>query len=107
VYRVPVAYNIQIGNSKIKLLTQYESVTQKVLFGNAVLTALISERKYDSDLKMGTVQENEMCVLWFLETANVATELNMEKIALCFCRRTGVRVEGIGRRFYGSCAQLS
>jgi hypothetical protein len=32
---------------KIKLLTEYEDVTQKVLFGNAVLAALMSGRKYD------------------------------------------------------------
>jgi hypothetical protein len=36
-----VAYNFQTGN-KIKLLTEYEGVTQKVLFGNAVLAALMS-----------------------------------------------------------------
>jgi hypothetical protein len=44
---VSVAYNFQTGNNKIKLLTQYEGVTQKVLFGNAVLAALMSGRKYD------------------------------------------------------------
>jgi hypothetical protein len=32
-----VAYNFKTGNKKIKLFTGYESVTQKVLFGNAVL----------------------------------------------------------------------
>jgi hypothetical protein len=37
-----VAYNFQTGNNKIKLLTEYEGVTQKVLFGNAVLAALMS-----------------------------------------------------------------
>jgi hypothetical protein len=42
-----VAYNFQTGNNKIKLLTEYEDVTQKVLFGNAVLAALMSGRKYD------------------------------------------------------------
>jgi hypothetical protein len=41
IYRV-----IQTGNNKIKLLTEYEVVTQKVLFGNAVLAALMSGRKY-------------------------------------------------------------
>jgi hypothetical protein len=30
---------------------EYESVTQKVLFGNAVLAALLSERKYDVTLQ--------------------------------------------------------
>jgi hypothetical protein len=37
-----VAYNFQTGNNKIKLLTEYEDVTQKVLFDNAVLAALMS-----------------------------------------------------------------
>jgi hypothetical protein len=40
-----MAYNFQTGNNKIKLLTEYESVTQKVSFGNAKLTALISGSK--------------------------------------------------------------
>jgi hypothetical protein len=43
---VSVAYNFQTGNNKIKLLTEYEGVTQNVLFGNAVLAALMSGRKY-------------------------------------------------------------
>jgi hypothetical protein len=42
-----VAYNFQTGKNKIKLLTEYEDVTQKVLFGNAVLSVLMSGRKYD------------------------------------------------------------
>jgi hypothetical protein len=42
-----VAYNFQTGNNKIKLLMEYESVTQGVLFGNAVLAALMYGRKYD------------------------------------------------------------
>jgi hypothetical protein len=42
-----VAYNFQTGKNKIKLLTEYEGVTQKVLFGNAVLAILMSGRKYD------------------------------------------------------------
>jgi hypothetical protein len=36
-----VAYNFQTGNNKTKLLTEYEGVTQKVLFGNAVLAVLL------------------------------------------------------------------
>jgi hypothetical protein len=35
-----VAYNIQIEHDKIKVLMEYESLTQKVLFGNAVFAAL-------------------------------------------------------------------
>jgi hypothetical protein len=40
-------YNFQTGNNKTKLLTEYESVTLKVVFGSAILTALMSGRKYD------------------------------------------------------------
>jgi hypothetical protein len=32
-----MAYNFQTGDKKVKLLTEYESVTQKVLFGNGIL----------------------------------------------------------------------
>jgi hypothetical protein len=61
-----VAYNFQTENNKIKLLTEYEGVTQKVLFGNAVLAALISGRKYDV----------------ITQICDVVTELSMEKIHL-------------------------
>jgi hypothetical protein len=47
-----VAYNFQTGSNKIKLLTQYESVTQKVLFDNALLA-------------------EAMCVLWFFKTKSI------------------------------------
>jgi hypothetical protein len=43
-----VAYNyFQTRNNEIKLLMEYEGVTQKVLFGNAVLAALMCGGKYD------------------------------------------------------------
>jgi DUF917 family protein len=61
-----VAYNFHTGNNKIKLLTEYEGVTQKVLFGNAVLAALMSGRKHDVIPQIG----------------DVVTELSMEKIHL-------------------------
>jgi hypothetical protein len=41
-----LAYNFQTGKNKMKLLTEYEGATQKVLFGKAVLAALMSGRKY-------------------------------------------------------------
>jgi hypothetical protein len=44
--RVSVGYNFQKENKKIKLAKEYENVTQKVLFSNAILAALISGRKY-------------------------------------------------------------
>jgi hypothetical protein len=61
-----VAYNFQTGNNRIKLLMEYEGVIQKVLFGNAVLAALMSGRKYDVIPEIG----------------DVVTELSMEKIHL-------------------------
>jgi hypothetical protein len=42
-----VAYNFQIAHNKIKLLTEYENETQKVLNDTAVFAALMSGRKYD------------------------------------------------------------
>jgi hypothetical protein len=60
-----VAYNFQTG-IKIKLLTEYEGVTQKVLFGNAILAALMSGRRYDVIPQIG----------------DVVTEPGMEKIHL-------------------------
>jgi hypothetical protein len=42
-----VAYNFQNGRNKIELLKEYERVTQKDLFGNAISAALVSGRKYD------------------------------------------------------------
>jgi hypothetical protein len=77
--RASVAYNFQTVDNNIKLLTEYESVTQEVLFGNAVLTALMSGRKY------GVMPQNGDCYFGFskqspLSKRNVVTELNMEKI---------------------------
>jgi hypothetical protein len=42
-----VGYNFQNGKNKIKMFKEHESLTPKVLFGNAVLAALMSGRKYD------------------------------------------------------------
>jgi hypothetical protein len=42
-----MAYNFQTRSNKIKLLTEYVSVTQKVFFLNAILAALMSGKKYD------------------------------------------------------------
>jgi hypothetical protein len=66
-----VAYNFQTGKTKIKLLTKYESLTQEVLFGNAVHAALMYGRKYDVIPNKMTVQERAICVLWFFETKSV------------------------------------
>jgi hypothetical protein len=63
-----MAYNFQTGSNKITLLTEYESETQKVLFGKAVLAALMSGRNYD------VIQQNP------LSKRSLVTELNIEKI---------------------------
>jgi prolipoprotein diacylglyceryltransferase len=42
-----VEYNSQTDSNRIELLTEYESVTQTVLFISAVLAALISGRIYN------------------------------------------------------------
>jgi hypothetical protein len=41
-----VDYNSVTGNNKIKLLTEYESLIQKALFGNALLSAFLSELQF-------------------------------------------------------------
>jgi hypothetical protein len=72
--------NFQTGHSKIKLLTEYESVTEKVLFGSAVLSALMSGRNYDA------IPQNVRTLVFRnripLSKRIVATELNMKKIHL-------------------------
>jgi hypothetical protein len=50
---VSVAYNFQTGKNKIKLLMEYQNVTQKSLFRNTVLAALMTGRKYDVILQNG------------------------------------------------------
>jgi hypothetical protein len=45
-FGVSVGHNFQNGNNNIKLHTEHESLTQKVLFGNVVLAALMSGGKY-------------------------------------------------------------
>jgi hypothetical protein len=66
-----VVYSFQTRNSKIKLLGEYESVTQKVLFGNAVLAALISRGKYDVIPQNDDCSRERMCILWLFETKTI------------------------------------
>jgi hypothetical protein len=47
-----MAYNFQTGKNKVQLLTEYESVTQKVLFGNAVIPHWCVEENMTSYLKI-------------------------------------------------------
>jgi hypothetical protein len=50
---VSMAYNFKTGSNKIKLLTEYENVTQKFFFCNAELAALMSGRKYNVIVQNG------------------------------------------------------
>jgi uncharacterized membrane protein YfhO len=75
-----VADNFQIRRSKIKLLAEYESVIQKVLFGNALLIASMPGRKYD--VRTQNVRTFGFSKHSPLSKRNVVTELNMEKLHL-------------------------
>jgi hypothetical protein len=58
-----VAYNIKIKKNKINLLMGYEALTQKVLFGNVLVAALMSARKYDIILQNGDCSREKVRVL--------------------------------------------
>jgi hypothetical protein len=65
---------------------EYETVSHRVLFGNAILAALISERRYDVISQNGVCsKESNVHTLDFfkqspLSKRGVVTELNMEDI---------------------------
>jgi hypothetical protein len=63
-----MAYKFKSEKNKTSLLKEYESVTQKVLFGNTVLAALIYRGIYDVILQNGDCSREARCVLWFFET---------------------------------------
>jgi hypothetical protein len=62
---------VQTGRNKINLLTQYESETEKVLFCNAVLAALMPGRKYDVISLNGDCSREEIYVLRFFERKSI------------------------------------
>jgi hypothetical protein len=63
-----MVHNFQTGNSKIKLLTEYENITQKIIFFcNALLAALMSGRKYDVTPQSG----DSAYLLWLFETKSI------------------------------------
>jgi hypothetical protein len=43
---------------------QYDSVTQKALFGNSVLASVMSGRKYDVIPQNSDFSRESICVLW-------------------------------------------
>jgi hypothetical protein len=73
--RVSVAYNFQTGNNKLKLLMQYESVIQEVLFGNVLCAKLMSWRKYNVIPQNDCIQNKAMRILKFCH-GNL--EINLE-----------------------------
>jgi hypothetical protein len=42
-----VAYKFETARNKVKLLIEYESISQRVLFDNGVLAAFMTGREYD------------------------------------------------------------
>jgi hypothetical protein len=61
-----VAIIVKPKEKKNKLLMEYESVAQKVLFSNAVLAALMSGRKYDViHQNGGCSRESDVRTLFF------------------------------------------
>jgi hypothetical protein len=81
-----VVYNFQPEKIKTKLLTEYENVTHKVVFINAVLAALMSGRQYNGIIQNGDCSRERQCAYFDfskqrpLSKRNVVTELNMDKI---------------------------
>jgi hypothetical protein len=83
-----VAYHFQTEKNRSKIPTEYEIVTHKVSFGNAVLIALMFGRKYDVISQNGKCsRENNVRTSVFskqspLSKNSIVTELNMEKFHL-------------------------
>jgi hypothetical protein len=82
-----MAHNFQTGHNEIKLLKEYESVTQTVLFGKVELAALMSGRKYDIIHQNGdysrerNVRNSVFRNASPLSKRSVVTELNIESSA--------------------------
>jgi hypothetical protein len=81
-----VPYMLHTGNNEITLLTECESLMKKVLFGNAVLTTVMSERKYDFKLeKLQLFDRKQYTYFGFskqslLSECNVVRDLSIGKI---------------------------
>jgi hypothetical protein len=66
-----VTYNFQTGKNKIKLRREYENVTQKFYVATLYSQHGSLGENMTSYLKMATVQEKAVYVLWFYETKSV------------------------------------
>jgi hypothetical protein len=80
-----VSNNLQTEKNKIELLTEYQNVTQKVLFYSVILNSMICGRKYDVMPKNGDFKRSIIVCFGFLKQSpfskcNVAIELNMGKM---------------------------
>jgi hypothetical protein len=71
--------------NKTKLLVEYVSVTQRVLFGYAILAAMMTGRNYDVISQNGDCSRESNVRTFFsskqssLSKRNIVTELNMYK----------------------------
>jgi hypothetical protein len=72
-----VAYNFPTGKNDLKLLTEYEILSQKVLFGNAVLTAFMSWKIYDVISQNIGCSREGMCIIWFFKIKPVTKTQNI------------------------------
>jgi hypothetical protein len=63
-----MAYNFQIGINKTNIYTEYEILTQIVLYADDVLSTLMYRKNMPSYFKMTIVREKAMCVPGFFET---------------------------------------
>lgn len=74
--RFPWHIILKLEPVKVKPQTEYESETQKALFGNAVLVEVISSRKYNVMPQNGTAQKEtvyyrlsmEIICLWIISS---------------------------------------
>jgi hypothetical protein len=80
-----LAYNFQNLKIRIKLLKEYESIAQRVPFGNVIFATLMSGKKYDVIIQNGGCsRENNVRTFVSKQTSlskfNPVTEFKMEKI---------------------------
>jgi hypothetical protein len=75
-----MAYNFQIGNNKLELLKEYGSVTEKVLFNNAVFATLMPGINHD------VITRNGDCSIESNLSALVYRNKVCSEIPACFLR---------------------
>jgi 3-phosphoglycerate kinase len=73
-----VIYNIKNVNKRIKVIKEYENITEKLLLGGAVLAAFMSGRKCDVIPQNGDCSRENKGSTW-LSKGNVVTEPASDK----------------------------